>query len=92
MTYRCQESRPSVDVMQFGQVPNLLSTKRRYWHGASLTVEQIRGAGYQGAARGSSTHSIGRMRTRPTVAHRPAPESQRHHIGPITWDVARRRA
>lgn len=44
MAYRCQESRPSVDVLQLSQVPHPLSAERRYGHGASLTAEQIRGA------------------------------------------------
>jgi hypothetical protein len=33
--------------------------------GGQQGVGQIRGAGYQGAAREPGTHSIGRMRTRP---------------------------
>lgn len=40
-----------------------------HWHG-DLEVEQIRGAGYRGAARGGGTVSIGRVRRTATVANR----------------------
>lgn len=60
-----QAGAEDVDVMQFGQVPNPLSAERRYWHGASLTAEQIRGAGYQGAARGPTRTRSAGCGTRP---------------------------
>lgn len=39
------------------------------WHG-DLAVEQVRGAGYHGAARGTGTLSIGRVHRNATVANR----------------------
>ncbi|MCP2259763.1 hypothetical protein LX15_003472 [Streptoalloteichus tenebrarius] len=40
-----------------------------HWHG-DLTLDQVRGAGYRGAARGPGTMSIGRVRHTATVANR----------------------
>lgn len=40
-----------------------------HWHG-DLQVEQIRGAGYRGASRGTGTVTIGRSRRTATVANR----------------------
>jgi hypothetical protein len=40
-----------------------------HWHG-DLEVEQIRGAGYRGVARGEGTLGIGRLRRTATVANR----------------------
>ncbi len=40
-----------------------------HWHG-DLGIEQVRGAGYLGAARGSGTLAIGRVRRTATVANR----------------------
>lgn len=48
-----------------------------HWHG-DLEVEQIRGVGFRGAARGQGTISIGLMRRTATVANR---DADRHVAG-----------